>query len=146
MKCLLQLYLAFYVQFSWHTLFTKAMPTNYRIRHDFNYPINEREMPETCLTKNKGSISHHIMPLVINSFRGRHTHMQTYRHCGQKQFQETSHVPVFGRCTWFKKLLVKFQSLLVFLLLHHSSHHFAFTSVSVVWMLVLLTVETVVNN
>jgi len=34
------------------------------------------------------------MPLVINSLGGRHTH--AYRHCGQKQFQETSRVPAFG--------------------------------------------------
>ena len=28
----------------------------------------------TCLTNHMGFISHHIMPLVINSFRGGHTH------------------------------------------------------------------------
>ena len=27
----------------------------------------ERETPKTCLTNHKGSMSHHIMPLVINS-------------------------------------------------------------------------------
>jgi len=45
------------------------------IHHDFNCHINERENPKTCLTIHKGSISHHIMPLVINSFEGRYTHM-----------------------------------------------------------------------
>jgi len=45
------------------------------IRHDFNCHINERETPKTCLTNHKGSISHHIMPLVINSRGGGHTHV-----------------------------------------------------------------------
>ena len=51
----------------------------------------------TYLTNHMGSISHHIMPLVINSLGGRHTrkhthantHMQTHTHTdihGQKQF------------------------------------------------------------
>jgi len=79
------------MQFSWHTLFTKATPINYMIRHDFNCYINERETPKTCLTNHKGSISHHITPLVINSLGGGHTHTHTHRYCGQKQFQETSH-------------------------------------------------------
>jgi len=93
----LWLYLALYVQFSQCALFTKATLTNYTIRHNFNCHINERETPKTCLTNHKGSISHYIMPIVINSFGGRHTHtcthMHTYRHYGQKQFQETSCVP-----------------------------------------------------
>jgi len=42
--------------------------------HDFNSYINEKETPKTCLTNHKGSISHHITPLVINSLRGGHTH------------------------------------------------------------------------
>jgi len=57
--------------------------------------INEREMPKTCLTNHKGSISHHITSLFINSLgadtqTNTHTHTQAYRHHGQKQFQETS--------------------------------------------------------
>jgi len=58
----------------------KAMPTNYTIHHDFNCHINERETPKTCLTNNKGSISHHITPLVINSLGGRQTDRQTDKH------------------------------------------------------------------
>ena len=34
----------------------------------------------TYLTNHMGSISHHIMPLVINSLGGGHTHMQTHTH------------------------------------------------------------------
>jgi len=73
-------YLALYVQFSRRTLFTKAMPTNYMIRFDFNCHINEREAPKTCLTNHKGFISYHIMPLVINSLGGGHTHTHTHAH------------------------------------------------------------------
>jgi len=74
-KCPLQSYLAVYMQFSRCTLFTKATPTDYRICHDFNCHISKRETTKTCLTNHKGSISHHIIPLVINSLRGRHTHV-----------------------------------------------------------------------
>jgi len=42
-----------------------------------NCHINEKETPKTCLTNHKGSISHHIMPLVINSLGGGHTHTHT---------------------------------------------------------------------
>jgi len=80
-KCPLRPYLALYVQFSQGILFTKAMLTNYRICHDFNCYINKREIPKTCLTNHKGSISHHITLLVINSFGMGihiHTHMHTY--------------------------------------------------------------------
>jgi len=69
------------------------------ICHGFNCHINERETPKTCLINHKGSISHHITPLVIKSLGGRdtHTHTQAYSHHGQKQFQETSGAPAFGR-------------------------------------------------
>jgi len=36
--------------------------------------LNKREIPKTCLTNHKGSISHLIIPLVINSLGGRHTY------------------------------------------------------------------------
>jgi len=41
----------------------------------------QKGIPKTCLTNYKGSISHHIMPLVINIFGGgeTHTHTQAYR-------------------------------------------------------------------
>jgi len=87
--------------------------------------INERETPKTCLTIHKGSISHHIMPLVINCLGGghthahahthrhtqthRHTHMQAYSHHGQKQFQETSHAPAEGwRTPGLKRRKIRF--------------------------------------
>ena len=73
-------YLALYVQFLRRALFTKATPTNYTIRYDFNCHINERETPTTCLTNHKSSISHHITPLVINSLGGGHTHTHTHTH------------------------------------------------------------------
>jgi len=81
-KRILQPYLALYEQFSRYALFLKATPTNYRIRHDCNCYVNERETPKTYLTNHKGYISHHITPLVINSLRGGHTH--THRLRGQK--------------------------------------------------------------
>jgi len=87
-KCQLQPYLTLYVQSSWHALFTKATPTNYMIRHNFNCHVNKRETTKTCLTNHKGSISHHITSLVINILGSRGTH--TYSHCEKKQFQETS--------------------------------------------------------
>jgi len=49
-------------------------------------------MPKTCLTNHKGSISHHIMPQVINSLGGGHTHTHTHtQHHRQKLFQENSY-------------------------------------------------------
>ena len=46
-----------------------------------------------------GSISHHIMPLVINSLGGRHTHMHTYRCAHRNNFKKPGHRPVHA---WFK--------------------------------------------
>jgi len=90
MKHLLQPYLAIYVQFSQYALFSKATPTNYRICHDCNYYINEREIPKTYSTNHKGSISHYIMPLVINSLGGGgHTH---------KDFVDRSNFKKPGAC------------------------------------------------
>jgi len=59
-------------------------------------------MPKTCLTNHKGSISHYIMPLVINSPGGGHTHTHTHTHRGQKQFQETRHKKRLAGA-WFNK-------------------------------------------
>jgi len=49
------------------------------ICHGFNCHINERENLKICSTNHKGSISHHITPLVINTLRGGHiyTHIHT---------------------------------------------------------------------
>jgi len=77
----------------------KATSTNYMICCDFNCHITKREKPKICLTNHKGSISHSIMPLAINSLRGGHTHahMNAYRHRRQKQFQETRRMPDEGQ-------------------------------------------------
>ena len=62
---------------------TKAMP---------NYFINSKK-PKSCrtrLTNHTGSMSHHIMPLVINALMvGRQTDIPK---CEQKQFQESKRV------------------------------------------------------
>jgi len=55
------------------------------IHHDFNCHMNKREKPETCLTNHKGSTSHPVTPLGINSLRARthiqkHTHTHTHKH------------------------------------------------------------------
>ena len=42
---------------------------------------------KNCLTNHTQSISHHIMPLVINAIGGGHTHILTCKQ--KKQFQET---------------------------------------------------------
>jgi len=55
----------------------KPRPPTIGIHHDFNCYINERETPKTCLTNHKGSISHYIAPLVINSLGDGHTHKYT---------------------------------------------------------------------
>jgi len=57
-----------------------------------------KHLRKTCLTNHKGSISHHITPLVINSLGGGDTHTHAYSHHGQQQFQGTSHAPAKGRC------------------------------------------------
>jgi len=36
------------------------------------------------------------MPLVINILGGGLTHMHAYKHCGQKQFQDTRHTLTEG--------------------------------------------------
>ena len=65
--------------------------------------INEVKSSRTCLTNHTESKSRYITPLVINSLGGghtdtqTHTHTHTYQRRGQKQFQETRHVPACGR-------------------------------------------------
>jgi len=114
---MLRPYLAIYVQFSRCALFTKATPTNLSILHDFNYHINERETPKTCLTNHKSSLSHHITPLVINSLGGGHTHTQAHR--GQKQFQETSHVVCIAHKVAVTPCGVKHSNTLLVCYAHH---------------------------
>ena len=57
-------------------ILTYIMPTN-----DTNYNCHIK-----YLTTHMGSISHHIMPLVINSLRAGHTNTHTYWHSQTKQF------------------------------------------------------------
>ena len=64
------------------------------------HPINDilqLQLPyndyRTCLTNPMGSISCHIMPLVINSLGGGHTQTHIQMSSAQEQFQETRHAP-----------------------------------------------------
>jgi len=96
--------LPFTCSFSWRALFTKATPTNVSICHDFNYQINKRKTPTTCLTNHKSSISHHITPLVINSLGDGHTHTHTriftsWTKAISRNQSRTGQRPV---CAWFK--------------------------------------------
>ena len=58
------------------------------IRFNYNCHINEVKRSGSCLTNHKGSISHHITLLVINSLGGGHTDTytdtQAYQLRGQK--------------------------------------------------------------
>ena len=54
---------------------SKAAPTN-----DTNYSYCTIIKVAARLTNHVGFISHHITPLVINSFKGRYTHAHTYMH------------------------------------------------------------------
>jgi len=71
-------------------------PTNYKIWNDFNCHINKRETPKTCLTNHKGSILHHIMPLVINSL-GADTHTSILTSWTKAILRNPPH-------TWFKNI------------------------------------------
>jgi len=109
-KHMLRPYLAIYMVFSRCALFTKATPTNLLICHDFNCHINERETPTTCLINHKSSISHHIMPLVINSLGGGHTHTHTHT-CililwTKAISRNRSCAGLRLACAWFKNVIV----------------------------------------
>ena len=56
---------------------SKVIPTT-----NNNYSYHICKSCRTCLTNHMKSIPYHIMPLVINSFRGRytHTHARTHAH------------------------------------------------------------------
>jgi len=87
-------------------LFINAMPTKYKICHDFNCHINEREISKSS-TNHKGSISCHW--LLIVSGRG-HTH--AYRHRGPSNFKKLGVHQQRPESAWFKilygHLVVKF--------------------------------------
>ena len=66
---------------------TKAMPIHYIDSKCHIKQLKNRKSCKTCLTKHTWSISHHIMPLVINTFKGRHQ-TQTYQHTIQSNFKK----------------------------------------------------------
>ena len=56
-------------------------------------------MAKACLTNHTWSISHHIIPLVINALEVGHTHTHTYRsrHVNQSNFKKPgAYRPVAG--------------------------------------------------
>ena len=69
---------------------TKAMPIHFiNVRCHIKQPKSKKSH-KTCLTNHTLSISHHIMPLVINSL-GANTH--TYQCVSQSNFKKTGAVP-----------------------------------------------------
>ena len=74
---------------------TKAIPIYYIDGKCHKKQLKSRKSQKTCLTNHTRFISHHIMPLVINAFRGGHTdtHILT---CEPKQFQRRA------PAAWFK--------------------------------------------
>ena len=64
--------------------------------------IENQENRKTYLTNHAGFLkSHHIIPLAIHAFGGRHTDTHIMIH-EQKQFQETRHTSLWLVCAWFK--------------------------------------------
>ena len=76
-----------------------------------NCHINEGKRPKTCLTNHKGSISHHIKPLVIYGLRGGDTHTHTRILHEQKQYQEARHAPSIKNISKILKLFVMYMLL-----------------------------------
>jgi len=90
---------------SFHNVLCLQRPhplTTYMDLSQFQLHVNKGKRPKACLTNHKGSISHPVTPLVINRLGGGHAHTHTYSHCGQKQFQETSHTLARLVHTWLK--------------------------------------------
>jgi len=95
---------------------SKFCAIRYTIHHDFNCHINERETPKTCLANHKGSISHHITPLVINSLGGGHTHthssiLTSWTKAISRNQSRASQRPA---CAWFNKFKICENHLLPF--------------------------------
>ena len=61
---------------SFHDVYICLRHANHRYRR-LQLPYKSHG---TCLTNRIGSISHHTVPLVINSLGGRHTNTHAYRH------------------------------------------------------------------
>jgi len=65
-----------------HAVFTMRFVYKGHIHQLYGFAMTstpKREIPKTCLTNHKASISHPIVPLVINSLGGGHAHIQTLR-------------------------------------------------------------------
>ena len=56
---------------------TKAVPIHFIDGKCHIKVIEIGRICKTCLANHIGSLSHHIMQLVINGFKGRHTHIRT---------------------------------------------------------------------
>ena len=90
---------------------TKAMPIHFI---NGKYHIKQLKSGKSCkssLTNHTQSISHHIMPLVINAFGDRHTDRQTDRQTHilthePKRFQETGCILAYGWCTFGLKIVI----------------------------------------
>ena len=83
----------------------KAIPIN---NTDYNCHKTLFNSCRTCITNHLGSISPHIMPPVINSIGGRHTHANTHIYIHTDVRTETIlrnqvHAGLQPVCVWFKK-------------------------------------------
>ena len=78
---------------------SKATPIN-----DNNYSCHIHNSCRTCLTNHMGSISRHIMPLVINSLGGGHTHINTHTDIRTETIlRNQAHAGLWPACAWFNK-------------------------------------------
>ena len=79
---------------SFHNVYICLRHAHYRYQLKMPYKSHR-----TYLTNHMGSISHHIMPLVINSLGGGHTHTHAYI--------RTETILRNQACTWFKNVVTK---------------------------------------
>jgi len=61
-----------------------------------------KKKPKTCLNNHKGYISHPIIPIVINSFRGGHTQTHILTLWTKAISRNQSHTGQRTVYTWFK--------------------------------------------
>ena len=83
----------------------------------------------THVTNHIGSISCHIIPLVIHSVGGGHTHTHTIKHTYIQTFADRSNSKKPGvwrpSCTWFKNVPKYLSYLSKMCLMHTLPHHLA---------------------
>jgi len=106
-KCSLWPYLALTCSFHNALCFWRPHPPTIGFTLTSDCFINKREILKTCLTNHKGSISHHIMPLVINSLRGGHTHTHTHIARTKAISRNQSHAGLWPAHAWSNKKKVK---------------------------------------